>query len=229
MHLSDPVGWFGKLPSIGDFASRRLSPDFVATWDEWLSAGFADWRASSPQAWLEQYLAGPTWRFILFPGLLPGNCGRTLWAGVLMPSVDRVGRYFPLTLAQPLAYLPTQEIRTGALLAWLQRLDNVAVDAMHESWEIEQLDAALALEGPTPADPDPESYVTCSLPGLANVHLHQRLHGHVVWLTTDASGRQLLRVDRGLPQGEKFSALLGGLHGDESDPLHNALRSSHEY
>jgi type VI secretion system protein ImpM len=44
------------------------------------------------------YLTFPVWRFLLPVGVL----GSTAWTGVLMPSVDRVGRYFPLTLATPL-------------------------------------------------------------------------------------------------------------------------------
>ena len=29
-------GWYGKLPSLGDFASRRLGADFIPPWDAWL-------------------------------------------------------------------------------------------------------------------------------------------------------------------------------------------------
>jgi type VI secretion system protein ImpM len=34
-------GWFGKLPSLGDFASRRLPDAFVSRWDRWLQGGLA--------------------------------------------------------------------------------------------------------------------------------------------------------------------------------------------
>jgi type VI secretion system protein ImpM len=44
--------------------------------------------------WLSSYLTGPIWRFVLAPGV----CGNGAYAGILAPSVDRVGRYFPLTL-----------------------------------------------------------------------------------------------------------------------------------
>ena len=27
------AGWYGKLPTLGDFASRRLDNDFVDIWD----------------------------------------------------------------------------------------------------------------------------------------------------------------------------------------------------
>ena len=49
-------------------------------------------------AWLSLYLVAPVRRFWLAPGLLAG-CG---WLGVLMPSVDSVGRHFPFTMAVPL-------------------------------------------------------------------------------------------------------------------------------
>ena len=35
---TDAPGWFGKLSMLGDFASRRLSSDWIRPCDEWLSA-----------------------------------------------------------------------------------------------------------------------------------------------------------------------------------------------
>jgi len=40
-------------------------------------------------------LSAPVWRFQLAPGV----CGPLAWRGLFFASVDRVGRYFPLTLA----------------------------------------------------------------------------------------------------------------------------------
>ncbi len=88
-------GWYGKLPHLGDFASRRLPGEFIRTWDVWLQEVLQATRASLGEAWLDCYLTMPIWRFVLLPGLV----GPSGWAGVLMPSVDRVGRQFPLTLA----------------------------------------------------------------------------------------------------------------------------------
>jgi len=94
---AQPPGWHGKLPSLGDFASRRLDASFIEPWDGWLAAGLLALREARPEGWLEDYLGSPSWRFLLMPGVLPGDAGKQAWAGVLMPSVDRVGRYFPLT------------------------------------------------------------------------------------------------------------------------------------
>jgi type VI secretion system protein ImpM len=90
-------GWFGKIPNLGDFASRRLPEGFIRRWDRWLQGGLAQSRGELGEAWIDTYLVAPILRFWVAPGTLGPNA----WTGLLMPSVDRVGRHFPLTLAQP--------------------------------------------------------------------------------------------------------------------------------
>src|SRR5262245_48363546 len=102
----DSPGWYGKLPSLGDFAQRRLPPDFVEAWDQWLAHELAAWQGADPAGWLERYLASTSWRFLLLPGSVPGWPSSDTVAGVLMPSVDSVGRYFPFTLAWVLPRVP---------------------------------------------------------------------------------------------------------------------------
>lgn len=89
-------GFYGKLASRGDFVSRGLAQHFIQPWDAWLSAGLQVSQQQLGQAWLNAYLVSPLWRFVVAPGV----CGPQALAGVLMPSIDRVGRYFPLTVAQ---------------------------------------------------------------------------------------------------------------------------------
>ena len=60
-----------------------------------------------------------------------------------MPSVDRVGRYFPLTIAATIPTLPTSGPAYEVLLAWLHRLEDTALDALQDDWTIEQLEGAL--------------------------------------------------------------------------------------
>ena len=60
--------WYGKLPSLGDFASRRLDPDAVAFWDDWLCAALLGLREAQPDDWLSTYLGAPRWQFVLLPG-----------------------------------------------------------------------------------------------------------------------------------------------------------------
>lgn len=143
-------GWYGKLPTLGDFASRRLDAGFIEPWDLWLGEGLAAQREQLGEAWLDAYLGSAVWRFVLMPGTMPGEAEAVVRAGVLMPSVDRVGRYFPLTIVTTLAQLPTSTGAVESLLGWLHRLEDVAVDALHEDWSIDELDAALeSLPPPT--------------------------------------------------------------------------------
>jgi len=88
-------GFYGKLPGEGDFVTRRLPWEFTAAWDDWLQQGMQASRAALGEGWLERYLSAPIWRFQLAPGV----CGPLAWRGLFFASVDRVGRYFPLTLA----------------------------------------------------------------------------------------------------------------------------------
>src|SRR6185436_4475037 len=82
-------GLYGKLPARGDFMSRRLDADFIAGWDEWLQRVMRESREALGERWLECFLSAPVWRFVLPAGMYskPG------WVGIMLPSVDRVGRY----------------------------------------------------------------------------------------------------------------------------------------
>ena len=66
-------GWFGKIPSLGDFASRRLPPTFVKPWDQWLSAELPEARFVLADAWPAIYEQAPISR-----GLPRGACFRKL-------------------------------------------------------------------------------------------------------------------------------------------------------
>jgi type VI secretion system ImpM family protein len=123
------VGLYGKLPTHGDFLRRRVADDFVAAWDPWLQHCIADSRSVLGEQWLSIYLTSPVWRFALGPHV----CGAAPAAGLLVPSVDRVGRYFPLTLVwQTPAELSTLEVavrfQRGFELAERLLLDTLALD-----------------------------------------------------------------------------------------------------
>jgi type VI secretion system protein ImpM len=136
--------WYGKLPSLGDFASRRLDPDAVAFWDDWLCAALLGLRAAQPDDWLSTYLSAPRWQFVLLPGALPAGVDPGGAAGILMPSVDRVGRYFPLLLLQPLPGLGPAKVAPD-VWRWLDHLDALAANALDQDWTVDELEQRLAL------------------------------------------------------------------------------------
>jgi type VI secretion system protein ImpM len=92
------VGFYGKLPSHGDFLRRRVSDAFVDAWDAWLRECIASSRTSLAARWLDVYLTSPAWRF----ACAAGACGPAPIVGIVAPSVDQVGRYFPLTVVAEL-------------------------------------------------------------------------------------------------------------------------------
>jgi type VI secretion system protein ImpM len=145
-------GWYGKLPTLGDFASRRLGPEFIEPWDLWLGDGLAAQREALGDGWLDAYLQSPVWRFVLMPEVLQAAAPKRALAGVLMPSVDRVGRYFPLTLVAALPRVPRRAAEIEQLLGWLHQLEDLAADAMHDDWSVEQLEDELA-RCPKPLEP----------------------------------------------------------------------------
>jgi len=121
-------GFFGKIPSLGDFVTRDLPREFLDTWDEWLQRSVADSKVALGDAWLNTYLTSPIWRFVL----LPGVCGEQGWAGIMTPSVDRVGRYFPLTFASSLGdgVQPFQVIETA--VDWFASAESLALTVLDE-------------------------------------------------------------------------------------------------
>jgi type VI secretion system protein ImpM len=140
------VGIYGKLPSHGDFLQRRVPPEFLTPWDEWLQGGIAASRAALADQWTNTYLTSPLWRF----ALSASACGRAAVAGLMAPSVDRVGRFFPLTLMWRLpASLPpiVYASLTGTSLASAEQLliDGLAAEAL----DFEHFDEEVSLLGPS--------------------------------------------------------------------------------
>lgn len=87
-------GAFGKIPSVGDFFRLNAPSGFASVWDEWLQRCLVSGAHAYGSRWDDLYMSVPIWRF----GLSRGVAGQSAIMGVLMPSVDRVGRRFPLTL-----------------------------------------------------------------------------------------------------------------------------------
>lgn len=148
-----PAGFFGKVPSRGDFVSRNLPPAFVRAWDAWASACLADGRRTYGNDFLHRYLLAPVWRFALAPGLAGGNG----WIGVLATSVDAVGRCFPLTIAVELPGGMMLHRLTGETTRPLSELVQIALRMIEghlspeaASEEIGRIATVLVVEAVTP-------------------------------------------------------------------------------
>ncbi|MBE3639054.1 type VI secretion system-associated protein TagF [Mangrovicoccus algicola] len=144
-------GWgaCGKIPALGDFLRFGLPPGLVRAWDGWLAAAMEEAAAELGPGWDAAYMSAPIWRFTLPAGLVWDQAV----TGVLMPSIDRVGRRFPLALMTvlqgPRALLPAVHLGDGTPFA---ALEAAALDMLGDDADRAALEARLA-GLPAPAAP----------------------------------------------------------------------------
>lgn len=133
----DAPGVFGKLPGFGDFFRRRLPKSFVEPMDAWLQAGMEGSRKQLAEKWLQGYLTSPFWRFALSPGL----CGESVATGVIMPSVDAVGRHYPLVIAIVLPTCGNPLSLPFQAEEWYAAAEDVALSTLGEDFRVGDFEA----------------------------------------------------------------------------------------
>ena len=230
------VGFYGKLPSHGDFLRRRVSDAFVGVWDAWLQECVAASRAALGERWLDIYLTSPAWRFVC----APGTCGPAAVIGLMVPSVDRVGRYFPLTLVAELprgADLLTAAAESSQFFQSAERLVLETLEAEQIDFEsfdqhLLKLGFQLGAAGVPPevvldpvasavlGDASPacwqvpigsSSQVADTLTQLMSLRLSAVYDPLVLWWTEgSASVVPSCLIAKGLPHPEMFAALMDG-------------------
>jgi len=202
-------GAFGKIPALGDFFRIAPPVGFVEVWDGWLQHGILDARAWLGTRWDGCYLSAPIWRFSLGAGL----AGPLPVVGVLMPSVDRVGRQFPLTLMAAVAHPPPGFHDHATTAATFEALETIALRALDDDHMRRETLAALLAEVTLPA-PD-------AGPGAASRPVS---HWSAI---TDAAGHAVSMTCAGLPDAAHFIRLVDiGPFADadadaEPDPGHD--------
>ena len=129
------IGFYGKLPARGDFVRMGLPRDFTDPWDAWLQSVMTGSRALMGEAWLPAFLEAPVWRFSLPAGM----CGHQAALGLMLPSVDQAGRYFPLAFAA----LGPQCIDAAANGPWLDACEAAGLAALEQDISPEEIAAML--------------------------------------------------------------------------------------
>lgn len=234
MNTVSSIGFYGKLPCKGDFLQRRVPREFVEVWDTWVQSSLTESRRQLDDRWLDFYLTSPVWRFVLAAGL----CGKDAYAGVLMPSVDRVGRYFPLTIVARWE-LPVSVLQTAFNQErWFDLAEALARDALDatrldvEDFDQRVIELASAIEGgdgrcawvPAVAQDDlnyraahwylplaSTRALHSAVAAVATRELERRLSPLSLWWTdgSDDMGAGMLCVN-GLPESGSFAAMLSG-------------------
>lgn len=216
-------GIYGKLPVRGDFIQRDMPRVFVEPWDEWLQHGLTQSREQLGQDWLRYYLNSPLWRFAIGPD----TCGESPMTGVLMPSVDRVGRYFPLTVATPLAHDTDLVALLQSDRDWFERVEQLMLTGLEDDLDMDAflnqvqiLGRPMVVKGAAPAKLTGRQW-HCALPGLDALEqvvpqllsalLAQWLPGTTLWWTHGSRDIEAcLLLCSGLPKSNGFAALLTG-------------------
>lgn len=215
------VGAYGKIPALGDFLRDTVPEGFVKPWDTWLSGMMDTAREALGSDWSDIYGRAPIWRFTLSAGL----AGPAEIIGVVMPSVDRVGRRFPLTLAcaeAPGAGALGRHFTSDTLFA---ELEQVALGALGDAASRESLLDALAAIAPPPFAPAQIARRGGMLIGRASGAMapHAAIAAHLlerrfmapsVWSALLGSAETRLLVTDGLPRRRDARAFF-----DASDPF----------
>jgi type VI secretion system ImpM family protein len=202
--MNERAGWFGKMPALGDFASRRLPDDWIAGWDGWLGEELAAAReACGDEAWLAIYMVAPIQRFWLAPGLLT----RDAWLGVLMPSVDSVGRHFPFTIAAPLDPGHSDLLDALANDDWLAAADALARHVLDPAFDVAALEHAIADLPDLHGERRDEEHGGTTL--ARELRARQPRLRCVWWCEGAAVPGDFAAADA-LPRGAAFTALLRG-------------------
>jgi type VI secretion system protein ImpM len=140
------VGYHGKVPSHGDFVSRGLPPTFMGPWDLWLQEAIHSSRQQLKGDWLDYYLTSPIYRFVLSPGI----CGDSTWMGIIMPSVDKVGRYYPMTICR----MDKQSANPFTLLhsdtEWFDQIELLARSCLNDNFNLDGFYHAICQLSPQP-------------------------------------------------------------------------------
>lgn len=225
--LISGAGFCGKLPVRADFITRRVPLVYVERWHDWLAEALATMRDALGEAWLDAYLYGPIWRFAIPAGL----AGLHPVAGTLMPSVDLVGRYFPLTIALPLASTAALASMVAKGHSWFDDAETFSLAALAGEIDIDMLGERLAAVA-LPTFPAPSNVAAVgapsavSRPGLAFIlgaeegaeenvlaqHAAPQLAaGNSLWWSRGAERLPpAVAIASGLPAPASFAAMLSG-------------------
>lgn len=208
-------GAYGKMPALGDFFRLGAEREFVTPWDIWLQNTLLGARQTLGARFEGCYMTAPIWRFSLPPGV----AGTQGVVGVLMPSVDRVGRQFPLTLLAQTGYEEQAPLRN---LIWqgpvLDRIEALALDALDDAMTRDIMVERLAPMGLRPmgipsriraagsslvlVNETPDLFCADLALDLAGGELHRAC----AWSAT-VEGTARLILTSGLPQGDIATSL----------------------
>lgn len=215
-------GIFGKLPQKRDFISFGIPNPVLNPLETWLQSAVAASRAELGRDWQDLYLVSPIWRFWIGPKILGQGC-----AGVLMPSVDRVGRFFPLMAIYctapgeqlpPPPFAPQGEWYTaldGRLLTTLEENAEVDVERLLDGLPPPSIEVSTPADGLTlfKGDPlwrgQPGAQAAGLLTGVVEADYREVAKVRSYWWTAgSAANGPMLHAKEGIPDPYFYTLML---------------------
>lgn len=217
------IGIYGKVPAHSDFISDSLHADISNELYDWAQTVMYHSREKmSENKWLSAYLVSPIWRMVV-----PKNEHRTHdWVGVMVPSVDALGRYFPLFIVFETEFKTlTVEWLFKEATDLFAAMEAVAMRALQQQLSFTQLKSLLAnkLEGfnfgqkpvlPNSLNSEALEF-SCEQPSMSNDAFLQQplaqLDGVCLWTFSDLNKHQKPFFKcRALPTPSEYEFLLTG-------------------
>ena len=216
----------------GDFIQRDLPAHFIHRWDGWLQENLSAGQQQLKDNWLKHYLTSPIWRFFIAPSVIDDNA----YIGIFGPSVDRVGRYFPMTIATPISAEHVPSLFSTAFQAIYSELESLFLKYLNAdsstgsisvetlSKELFQLSASLQqLIKTQDLDRLPESLdshrfilsdqsdIAGAISGLWLMQIMEQHRGTSLWWSNGSHAFEpSLLINRGLPDKQQFISMLTG-------------------
>jgi type VI secretion system protein ImpM len=225
------AGLFGKLPAKRDFIGMNASRRFLEAWEPWLQAGVAMSKQMLGDAWIEAYNRAPIWRFWLGADF----CGEAM-IGAFMPSVDGVGRSFPLAIfvGEGDASLGPPELEPND--SWFAAAEAILLDALEPGATLELVAEKVAalpaptLESRTTKDGgfeeladggvlarDVDSEVSAAFLAARRFGRRRAFASQSFWWTIGGEGfPSLALLEVGLPPATRFADMLTGAFSDRT-------------
>jgi type VI secretion system protein ImpM len=191
------AGFYGKVRTHGDFVGRGLSREFVVKWDTWLQRGLLQAQEQLGEAWLQDFLGMPLWCFAMKPGVMDDAA----YAGVVMPGIDAVGRYFPFVVARAMDQIFFDDwLRSSSV--WYEYAAGLALSTLMVGFSLTEFEAELGQ-----LDSSAETLVWRD---TFKRFLNDDDAASVWWTATELQGPQALHRHEGALDAALFLRLLEG-------------------
>ncbi|MCK5817738.1 MAG: type VI secretion system-associated protein TagF [Psychromonas sp.] len=218
--IKNTIGYYGKIPSKGDFIYNDFNLDFIYHWNEWMESIITVSKEQLEGNWLDCYLTSPIWHFSLSEGV----CCENAIFGSIIPSIDKKSRYFPFSIVK--SHHATA-VQAWSKNSWDLEFEKIILEVLEDDFDLLKWDNKLQFL-PKWFDPivsyynevkENNTHNTMLIMGLETDNIETlldqqyklRFQSYSLWWTrgSDLVAPSLI-ITEGLPPVNLFSSMLDG-------------------